>query len=93
MIIGSQDLTSRLWVVGARHLNSAGIPDELQLQSTAGALAGWAGQATALDDVGLHMFLDLFAQRVRESRAPITHAELQRFLTAAKKQPRRGRGL
>ena len=57
------------------------------------AAAGIIEQATALDDVGLRMFLDLFAQRVRESRAPITHAELQRFLTAAKKPPRRGRGL
>ena len=57
------------------------------------AVAGIIEQATALDDVGLRMFLDLFAQRVRESRAPITHAELQRFLTAAKKPPRRGRGL
>jgi hypothetical protein len=55
------------------------------------AAAGIIEQATALDDEGLRVFLDLFAQRVRESRAPITHNELQEFLTASK-QPRRGRG-
>jgi hypothetical protein len=49
-------------------------------------------QATALDDEGLRMFLDLFAQRVRESRTPITHDELQKFL-AASKRPRPARGL
>jgi hypothetical protein len=57
-----------------------------------GAAAGIIEQATALDDEGLRTFLDLFAQRVRESRAPITHAELRTFL-AASKQARRARGL
>jgi len=48
--------------------------------------------ASALDDVGLRTFLELFAQRVRESGAPITHAELKAFVLASKK-PHRGRGL
>ena len=56
------------------------------------AVAGIIEQATALDDEGLLMFLDMFAHRVRESRAPITHDELQGFL-AASKQPRRPHGL
>jgi len=56
------------------------------------AAAGIIEQAAELDDAGMRVFLDLFAQRVRESRAPITHAELQGFLTAAK-QPRRAGGL
>ena len=56
------------------------------------AAASIIEQATALDDEGLRMFLDLFAQRVRESRTPITHDELQKFLTASK-HPRRARGL
>ena len=53
-----------------------------------GAAAGIIEQAAALDDEGLRTFLDLFAKRVRESRAPITHAELQRFLMASKQSRR-----
>ncbi len=41
--------------------------------------------ASALDDDGLRTFLELFAQRVRDSAAPITHAELHDFLKAASK--------
>ena len=48
--------------------------------------------ARALDDDGLRNFLELFAQRVRESAAPITHGELKAFLSASKK-PHRGPGL
>jgi hypothetical protein len=48
--------------------------------------------ASALDDEGLRTFLELFAQRVRGSGAPITHAELEEFLLASKK-PYRGPGL
>ena len=48
--------------------------------------------ASALDDEGLRTFLELFAQRVRESEAPITHAELQGFLETSKRS-RRGRGI
>lgn len=47
--------------------------------------------ASALDDEGLRTFLELFAQRVRESEAPITHAELQGFLETSKRS-HRGRG-
>jgi hypothetical protein len=54
-----------------------------------GAAAGIIKAASALDDVGLRTFLELFAQRVRESGAPITHAELKRFLVASKKPHRR----
>ena len=50
-----------------------------------GAAAGIIEAATALDDEGLRTFLELFAQRVRASRRPITQGELQRFLTASKK--------
>lgn len=57
-----------------------------------GVAAGIIEAASALDDAGLRVFLDLFAQRVRESGEPITHAELQRFLAAAKKS-QRARGL
>ena len=57
-----------------------------------GAAAGIIKAASALDDAGLRVFLDLFAQRVRESDEPITHADLERFLTAAKKS-QRARGL
>jgi len=60
--------------------------------SQRGAAAGIIEAATALDDEGLRVFLDLFAQRVRESAQPISHADLQRFLAAARKS-RRARGL
>ncbi|OLC16115.1 MAG: hypothetical protein AUH32_01980 [Actinobacteria bacterium 13_1_40CM_66_12] len=50
-----------------------------------GEAAGIIEAATALDDEGLRTFLDLFAQRVRASARPITHAELQRFLATSKK--------
>jgi hypothetical protein len=48
--------------------------------------------ASALDDASLRTFLELFAQRVRESAVPITHAELTGFLLASKRS-RRLRGL
>jgi hypothetical protein len=57
-----------------------------------GEAAGIIKAASALDDEGLRTFLELFAQRVRESGAPITHAELKEFLLASK-NPRRGPGL
>jgi hypothetical protein len=57
-----------------------------------GAAAGIIKAAIALDDEGLGKFLELFAQRVRESAVPITHAELEAFL-AASKRSRRPRGL
>jgi len=60
--------------------------------SQRGAAAGIIEAATALDDEGLRVFLDLFAQRVRESAQPISHADLQRFLAAARKS-RCARGL
>jgi len=60
--------------------------------SQRGAAAGIIKAATALDDDALRMFMDLFAQRVRESGALVTHAELQGFLAAARKS-RRARGL
>jgi hypothetical protein len=41
--------------------------------------------ASALDDEGLRTFLELFAQRVRESAVPITHAELKGFLLVSKR--------
>jgi hypothetical protein len=41
--------------------------------------------ASALDDVSLRTFLELFAQRVRASEKPITQGELQRFLAASKR--------
>jgi hypothetical protein len=56
------------------------------------AAAGIIKAATALDDDALRMFLDLFAQRVRESGELVTHAELQGFLEAAR-ESRRARGL
>jgi hypothetical protein len=49
------------------------------------AAAGVITAASALDDVGLRTFLELFAKRVRESGAPITHAELNEFLLASRK--------
>ncbi len=57
-----------------------------------GEAAGIIQAASALDDEGLRRFLELFANRVRESGAPITHAELKRFLVASKRS-RRPRGL
>ena len=57
-----------------------------------GEAAGIIKAATALDDEGLRRFLDLFAQRVRESAVPITHAELKRFLVASRRS-RRSPGL
>jgi hypothetical protein len=56
------------------------------------AAAGIIKAAIALDDAGLGMFLELFAQRVRESAVPITHAELKGFLLASKRS-RRSPGL
>jgi hypothetical protein len=57
-----------------------------------GAAAGIIKAASALDDEGLRTFLELFAQRVRDSGEPITHDELQTFLAAAAKS-RRAHGL
>ena len=57
-----------------------------------GEAAGIIKAASGLDDESLRAFLELFAQRVRESGAPITYAELKRFL-AASKRSRRSRGL
>jgi hypothetical protein len=57
-----------------------------------GTAAGIIKDASTLDDEGLRTFLELFANRVRESGAPITHAELKRFLVASKRS-RRPRGL
>jgi hypothetical protein len=44
--------------------------------------------ATALDDDGLRVFLDLFAERVRLSSKPVRRAELQDFLRRSR-QPGR----
>jgi hypothetical protein len=44
--------------------------------------------AARLDDDGLRVFLELFAERLRSSPAPVTHKELRRFLIAS---GRRGR--
>jgi len=49
-----------------------------------GEAAGIIKAASALDDEGLRRFLELLAQRVRESVMPITHAELKGFLLASK---------
>jgi hypothetical protein len=43
--------------------------------------------ATTLDDRRLRAFLDLFAERVRESAAPITRAEMDRLLREARRGP------
>ena len=51
------------------------------------AVAGIIEAASRLDDDGLRKFLELFAQRVRESAAPVTHAELQDFLSASVRRP------
>jgi hypothetical protein len=53
-----------------------------------GAAAGVIKAASALDDEGLRTFLELFAQRVRESATPITHEELKGFLVASKRLSR-----
>ena len=53
-----------------------------------GEAAGIIKDASALDDEGLRVFLELFAERVRESAVPITHAELKGFLVASKKSSR-----
>jgi hypothetical protein len=53
-----------------------------------GAAAGIIKAASALDDEGLRTFLELFAQRVRESEKPITHTELKGFLVASKRSSR-----
>ena len=54
------------------------------------AAAGIIEAASKLDDERLRKFLELFAQRVRESAAPVTHAELQDFLSAATRPRRPG---
>jgi hypothetical protein len=53
-----------------------------------GEAAGIIKAASALDDKGLRTFLELFAQRVRESGAPITHEELREFLAASMRSSR-----
>jgi hypothetical protein len=53
-----------------------------------GEAAGIIKDASALDDEGLRTFLELFAQRVRESEKPITHTELQAFLAASERSSR-----
>lgn len=55
------------------------------------AAAGIIQAAGALDDEGLRTFLELVADRVRQSAAPVTHAELQDFLSASRNS-RRTRG-
>jgi hypothetical protein len=51
------------------------------------AAAGIVEAASKLDDDGLRKFLELLAQRVRESAAPVTHGELQDFLSASTRRP------
>ena len=53
-----------------------------------GEAAGIIKAATALEDEGLRMFLELFAERVRKSAVPITHVQLKGFLEASKKSSR-----
>jgi hypothetical protein len=53
-----------------------------------GAAAGIIKAASALDDEGLRTFLELFAERVRESGAPVTRTELEGFLLASKRSSR-----
>jgi hypothetical protein len=60
--------------------------------SQLGAAADIIQAASALDDQSLRVFLDLFALRVRESGEPVTHSELQDFLTAAR-ESRHARGV
>jgi hypothetical protein len=57
-----------------------------------GEAAAIIAAASRLDDENLRTFLELFAQRVRESAALITHGELQGLLEASKKS-QRARGL
>lgn len=44
--------------------------------------------ATMLDDVGLRRFLQLFAERVRASDAPVRAGELRRYLHQAARSSR-----
>jgi hypothetical protein len=69
------------------HLPSDFAEDLAQVlePSHRGLAAGIIEAASRLDDEGLRTFLELFAQRVRDSGKPITHAEMQGFLAAAKK--------
>jgi hypothetical protein len=69
------------------HLPSDFAEDLAQVlePSHRGLAAGIIEAASRLDDEGLRTFLELFAQRVRESGNPITHAEMHGFLAAAKK--------
>jgi hypothetical protein len=57
-----------------------------------GEAAAIIAAASSLDDENLRTFLELFAQRVRESAALITRGELQGILEASKKS-RRAHGL
>jgi hypothetical protein len=76
------------------HLPSDFAEDLAQVlePSHRGLAAGIIEAASRLDDEGLRAFLELFAQRVRESAQPITHAEMHGFLAAARKSgPAHGR--
>jgi hypothetical protein len=77
-----------------RHLPTDFAEDLAQVLEPAdrGAAAAIIKAASALDDEGLRTFLELFAQRVRESAVPITHAELEGFLVASRRS-RRSPGL
>jgi len=77
-----------------KHLPSDFAEDLTQVLEPAdrAAAADIIKAASALDDEGLRTFLELFAQRVRESGALITHVELKGFLVASKRS-RRLRGL
>jgi hypothetical protein len=73
-----------------KHLPPGFAEDLAQVLEPAdrGAAAGIIKAASALDDEGLRTFLELFAQRVRESGAPITHEELTEFLVASRRSSR-----
>jgi hypothetical protein len=73
-----------------KHLPPGFAEDLAQVLEPAhrGAVADIIKAASALDDEGLRTFLELFAQRVRESDKPITHAELKGFLVASKRSSR-----
>jgi hypothetical protein len=73
-----------------RHLPPDFAKDLAQVLEPAdrGAAAGIIKAASELDDEGLRTFLELFAQRVRESGAPITHGELMGFLVASRRSSR-----
>jgi hypothetical protein len=76
------------------HLPSDFAEDLAQVlePSHRGLAAGIIEDASRLDDEGLRTFLELFAQRVRESGQPITHAEMHGFLVAARESgPAHGR--